>query len=98
MHWTRCAPRRSGRRARSWWASASPDGGADRALAEAAVDQHAEGDRAVAHLVFLGRVHLAEGDVVTGRHEDRVVAEAAAAAWRIGERAEDLAFEDVAMV
>src|SRR5689334_2046336 len=84
-----CGPKRSGRRVRTWSANA---------LLEAAVDQHAEGDGAVAHLVLPGGIHLAEGDGISVRHEDRVVAEAAAAARRIGQGAEHLAFENIAMI
>ncbi len=39
-------------------------------------------------------LHLAEGLIIAVRHEDRIIAEAAGAARRPDERAEDLAFED----
>ncbi len=61
-------------------------------LAETAFDQHTEGDGAVADAVLLVGIHLAEGDCVAVGPEDRIVAEAAIAARRVGQRAEDLAF------
>src|SRR5438128_1408477 len=46
----------------------------------------------MAHRVLGGGIHLAEGEAIALRYEDGIVAEAALAARREGERAIDAAF------
>src|SRR5688572_10895523 len=64
---------------------------------EARRQQLAEGFRAVADFAFVGWVHLAEGDVVAERLEQRVVAEAAGAALLVDDLAVDPGLEQFAM-
>src|SRR5690349_6117761 len=79
-------------------AALAAEGSLDKRLTSRLPRRHQLRKRAgaVAHLVLLLGLHLAEGDQVPVRHEHRIVAKALLAARRPRQRALDLALEHVA--